>query len=137
MYLDFLVKVPTVKGKITRRKKSNVVYIEYEYDRNVVESKNVQKNCLKETIYYSSEKIRRIPELRQNAGLTTPLLAGLVHTKLYLPATGAGVPYTSGFNTASGVASIVAADEGDEESRVLYNNGDGTWIDENGNLYEE
>ena len=33
MYLDFLVKVPTVKGKITRRKKSNVVYIEYEYDR--------------------------------------------------------------------------------------------------------
>lgn len=33
MYLDFLVKVPTVKGKITRRKKSNVVYIEYESDR--------------------------------------------------------------------------------------------------------
>lgn len=33
MYLDFLVKVPTVKGKIIRRKKSNVVYIEYEYDR--------------------------------------------------------------------------------------------------------
>ena len=30
---------------------------------------------------------------------------------------------------------IVAA--GDEESRVLYNNGDGTWIDENGNLHEE
>ena len=28
---------------------------------------------------------------------------------------------------------IVAAGEGDEESRVLYNNGDGTWIDENGN----
>ena len=33
MYLEFLVKVSTVKGKITRRKKSNVVYIEYEYDR--------------------------------------------------------------------------------------------------------
>ena len=32
----------------------------------------------------------------------------------------AGVPYTSGFSTASGVASIVAAGEGDEESRVLY-----------------
>lgn len=32
---------------------------------------------------------------------------------------------------------IVAAGEGDEESRVLYNNGDGTWIDENGNLNEE
>ena len=28
MYLDFLVKVSTVKGKITRRKKSNVVYID-------------------------------------------------------------------------------------------------------------
>lgn len=33
-------------------------------------------------------KVRRLPELRQNAGLTTPLLAGLFHTKLYLPATG-------------------------------------------------
>jgi len=32
---------------------------------------------------------------------------------------------------------IVAAGEGDEESRVFYNNGDGTWIDENGNLHEE
>ena len=32
--------------------------------------------------------VRRISELRQNAGLTTPLLAGLLHTKLYLPATG-------------------------------------------------
>ena len=29
-----------------------------------------------------------MPELRRNAGLTTPLLAGLFHTKLYLPATG-------------------------------------------------
>ena len=34
------------------------------------------------------KRIRRMPELRQNAGLTTPLLAGLFHTKLYLPATG-------------------------------------------------
>ena len=33
-------------------------------------------------------QIRRIPELRQNAGLTTPLLAGLFHTKLYFPAVG-------------------------------------------------
>ena len=33
-------------------------------------------------------QIRRIPELRQNAGLTTPLLAGIFHTKLYLPAAG-------------------------------------------------
>ena len=33
MYLDFLVKTPFVQGKITRRKKKDVVYIEYEYDR--------------------------------------------------------------------------------------------------------
>ena len=33
MYLDFLVKIPFVQGKITRRKKKEVVYIEYEYDR--------------------------------------------------------------------------------------------------------
>ena len=32
--------------------------------------------------------IRKAPELRQNAGLTTPLLAGLFRTRLYLPATG-------------------------------------------------
>ena len=32
---------------------------------------------------------------------------------------------------------VIFAGEGDEESRVLYNNGDGTWIDENGNLHEE
>lgn len=32
MYLDFLVKVPTVHGKITQRKKKNAVYVEYEYD---------------------------------------------------------------------------------------------------------
>ena len=40
----------------------------------------------------------------------------------------AGVPYTSGFSTPSGVASIVASGEGDEESRVLYDNGDGTYL---------
>ena len=33
MYLDFLVKIPFVQGKITRRKKKDVVYIEFEYDR--------------------------------------------------------------------------------------------------------
>lgn len=33
MYLDFLVKIPFVQGKITRRKKKDAVYIEYEYDR--------------------------------------------------------------------------------------------------------
>ena len=47
----------------------------------------------------------------------------------------AGVPYTSGFSTASGVASIVAPGGGDEESRVLYDNGDGTYSDDYGNRY--
>ena len=46
-----------------------------------------------------------------------------------------GVPYTSGFSTPSGVASIVAAGEGDEESRVLYDNGDGTYSDDYGFQY--
>ena len=47
----------------------------------------------------------------------------------------AGVPYTSGFSTASGIASIVAPGGGDEESRVLYDNGDGTYSDYYGSRY--
>lgn len=46
-----------------------------------------------------------------------------------------GVPYTSGFSGSSGVASIVAAGEGDTESRVLYDNGNGTYSDDNGFRY--
>ena len=33
MYLDFLIKIPEVPGKITRRKKGNSTYIEFEYNR--------------------------------------------------------------------------------------------------------
>ena len=33
MYLDSLVKVPEVKGKITYRTKGNTVYVEYESGR--------------------------------------------------------------------------------------------------------
>jgi len=33
MYLDVLVKIPDVKGKITRKKKGGAVYINYEYGR--------------------------------------------------------------------------------------------------------
>ena len=47
----------------------------------------------------------------------------------------AGVPYTSGFSGSSGVGSIVASGEGDEESRVLYDNGDGTYSDDLGFKY--
>lgn len=46
-----------------------------------------------------------------------------------------GVPYTSGFSGSSGVASIVAPGESDTESRVLYDNGDGTYSDDNGFRY--
>ena len=33
MYLDFLVKIPNLKGKITYRRKGDVDYVYYEYDR--------------------------------------------------------------------------------------------------------
>lgn len=33
MYLDFLVRIPSVQGKITLREKNNAVYVVYEYDR--------------------------------------------------------------------------------------------------------
>lgn len=33
MYLDFLVKIPEIKGKITYRRKADIDYIYYEYDR--------------------------------------------------------------------------------------------------------
>ena len=46
-----------------------------------------------------------------------------------------GVPYTSGFSNASGVASIVAPGEDESESRVLYDNGDGTYSDDSGTRY--
>jgi hypothetical protein len=34
MYLDFLVKIPNSNGKITYRKKNDVDYVYYEYDRS-------------------------------------------------------------------------------------------------------
>jgi len=33
MYLEFFVKIPDVPGKMTRRKKGDSIYIEYEYNR--------------------------------------------------------------------------------------------------------
>ncbi len=33
MYLNFFVKIPEIPGKMTRRKKGNSTYIEYEYNR--------------------------------------------------------------------------------------------------------
>lgn len=33
MYLDYLVDIPEVKGKITFRSKGNARYVYYEYDR--------------------------------------------------------------------------------------------------------
>ena len=46
-----------------------------------------------------------------------------------------GAPYTSGFDGAGGVASIVAPGEDEESARVLQDNGDGTYSDENGFRY--
>ena len=39
MHYDFLVKIPDVPGKITRRKKGPSVYIEYEYAREYIREK--------------------------------------------------------------------------------------------------
>lgn len=39
MYLDYLVDIPEVKGKITFRSKGNARYVYYEYDRNYDPSK--------------------------------------------------------------------------------------------------
>ena len=33
MYLDFLVEIPEVKGKITKKKKGDTVYVNYEIGR--------------------------------------------------------------------------------------------------------
>ena len=69
MYLIFLVKVSTVKGKITRRKKSNVVYIEYEYDRVYDPSRKYtfpKKSNDRKTIRYGSgthETESKFPEI--------------------------------------------------------------------------
>jgi hypothetical protein len=39
MYLDFLIKVPDVPGKITRKRKSETVYVDYEYSRDYLPEK--------------------------------------------------------------------------------------------------
>ena len=43
MYLDYLVDIPEVKGKITFRSKGNARYVYYEYDRTYDPSKNIQQ----------------------------------------------------------------------------------------------
>ena len=43
MYLDYLVDVPKVKGKITFRSKGNARYVYYEYDRIYDPDKNIQQ----------------------------------------------------------------------------------------------
>ena len=47
MYLDFLVPIPNVKGKITRKVKGNATYVNYEYDRvyNAEKKFNVPKRA--------------------------------------------------------------------------------------------
>ena len=44
MYLDSLVKVPEVKGKITYRTKGNTVYVEYESARVYVPENGIRQS---------------------------------------------------------------------------------------------
>ena len=54
MYLDFLVKIPNAPGKITYRKKGDIDYVYYEYDR--IYDKSTQKtNPKRATIGKKSE----------------------------------------------------------------------------------
>ena len=39
MYLDFLIKIPDVPGKIARQRKGGTVYIDYEYGRDYLQEK--------------------------------------------------------------------------------------------------
>ena len=55
MYLDFVVKIPNVPNKITYRKKGDVDYVYYEYDR--IYDKATQKtNPKRATIGKKSEE---------------------------------------------------------------------------------
>ena len=54
MYLDFLVNIPNAPGKITYRRKNDVDYVYYEYDR--IYDKSTQKtNPKRATIGKKSE----------------------------------------------------------------------------------
>ena len=48
MYLDFLVSVPDVKGKITHKPKGDAIYVNYEYGREYDKNKkyNVPKRAI-------------------------------------------------------------------------------------------
>ena len=85
MYLDFLVKVPTVKGKITRRKKSNVVYIEYEYDRVYDKSRDVSEKLFRgDKSYLGNKSIRVYSEESARAKIFVEFVAMIVRCKMYI-----------------------------------------------------
>lgn len=54
MYLDFLVKIPKVTGKITYRKKGDTSYVYYEYDR-IYDKVSMKTNPKRVTIGKKSE----------------------------------------------------------------------------------
>ena len=65
MYLDFLVKIPNSNGKITYRKKNDVDYVYYEYDRTY--DKETQKtNPRRSTIGKRSEEDRTKMQPNEN-----------------------------------------------------------------------
>lgn len=55
MYLDFLVKIPNVPGKITYRRKGDIDYIYYEYDR-IYDKTTKKTNPKRATIGKKSEE---------------------------------------------------------------------------------
>lgn len=44
MYLGFLVDVPAVQGKITRKTKNGITYINYEYGRVLTDASGIKWN---------------------------------------------------------------------------------------------
>ena len=59
MYLDFTVKIPVVKGKITYRTKGETDYVYYEYDR-IYDKKTQKTNPKRATI---GKRDRSDPEM--------------------------------------------------------------------------
>ena len=76
MYLDISVKIPSIKGKITKRIKNGTVYIEYEYERNydpkrkftTVKRATIGKECSDKTEFMCPNQnyLKYFPYLIQN-----------------------------------------------------------------------
>lgn len=65
MYLDFLVKIPEIKGKITYRKRDESCYVYYEYDR-VYDSTQKYTNVKRSMIGKQSKADSQMMQPNQN-----------------------------------------------------------------------